>query len=121
MPAAITAKHRANWTGPTLQKRAVAEYLAGLEADCNKLGCYSITSSARARNGGNNAAPMLAAVFLLTAISKCVGCSKGMSAGRPPAKRRTTKSATRTLSLGQVRAEATTSPEAIIYVESSKV
>src|SRR6516225_4158741 len=34
MPAAITAKRRASWTGPTRNVRsAVAEYLAGLEVE----------------------------------------------------------------------------------------
>ncbi|MGY3607512.1 hypothetical protein [Bradyrhizobium sp. Leo121] len=56
MPAAITAKRKPSWTGPTHNVRSVpwAEYLAGLEAETR------VQEVVGRRDGGSNGKPTAA-------------------------------------------------------------
>jgi hypothetical protein len=51
---------------------------------CNKLRCYSITSSARASSVGGTSRPSAFAVLRLMTSSNLVGCITGKSAGLSP-------------------------------------
>src|SRR6516165_8580056 len=64
-----------NWLGP----------LGGKRTDVHSEGgCYSMTSSARARIEGGTLRPRALAVLRLTTSSKVVGCWTGRSAGLAP-------------------------------------
>src|SRR5262249_28276215 len=83
---------------PDLRLGAGAERQGGEAARCQHdelAALHSITRSARARNAGDRFSPIAFAVLRLTASSKVVGCSTGMSAGFTPRKTLSTRSAAR--------------------------